>query len=408
MLQSTRRRPHYQTGGPDAAAERQKRRRTADTSEEAPFALSRCGGSYIGELSEAEEDHLCYSSDCTDIEMCKHDCAYETDIENSPDANFDARSSPAMKSKEMSPTYSPVEPVGAPPGLANTARANVDSPCVSPTCEARTSCASNRVPPAFLPNPERADELRDEIAFLLRREHEAVTIHGRKRVVPGYLLSVQNGCLLPYMRRRVFDWMLEVADNHLRLTNQALQLSFNYFDRFLSKTVYSKEKLQFVATACLWVASKCCSTDCPVATATQLERLVGCDLDKILEMELELLRCLDYEMMPVTSYDLIQLCLPFLDVPNQSNLKKLTQYVENISLAQVIVYPLLDFGAISLAVSSVVCGMRLMTGVVDDDLCNQLSQLAGTSPELTRTCRRHTETNINLEQLTFGRDSVES
>ena len=125
-------------------------------------------------------------------------------------------------------------------------------------------------------------------------------------------------------------------------------------------------------------------------------------------MELELLRCLEYEMMPVTSYDIIQLCLPFLDVPNQSNLKKLTQYVENISLTQVIAYPLLDFGAVSLAASSVVCGMRLMTGVTDDDLCNQLSHLAGTSPELTRICRRHTEANINLDQLAFGTDSVES
>ena len=100
-----------------------------------------------------------------------------------------------------------------------------------------------------------------------------MTILGRKRVVPDYLLSIQNECLLPHMRRRVFDWMIEVADTRLRLTNQALQLSFNYFDRFLSKTVCSKEKLQVVATACLWVASKCCATECPVATENQLERL---------------------------------------------------------------------------------------------------------------------------------------
>ena len=85
-------------------------------------------------------------------------------------------SSPAMKSKEMSPIHSLIRPVGTPPGLT--------------TCEARTSCARNRVPPAFLPNPERADELRGEIAFLLRREHEAVTIHGRKRVVPGHIMSL--------------------------------------------------------------------------------------------------------------------------------------------------------------------------------------------------------------------------
>ena len=318
-----------------------------------------------------------------------------------------------------------IEPVGAADGLSSThflacssivmivdqpdavMHRPVNSPCVSPPSD-RDAFFGNLVPSAFLSNPNRADELRDEIVFVLRREQEAVTILGRKRAIPDYLMSVQKGCLTPYMRRRVFDWMIEVADTRLRLTNQALQLSFNYFDRFLSKTVCTKEKLQFVATACLWVASKCCSTDCPVATAVQLEKLVGCDQRAIVEMEMELLRCLEYEVMPVTSYDVIQLCLPFLNVPNDSNRKKLTQYVENISLAQAIAHPLLDFGAVTLAVTSIVCGMKLMTGVMDEDLNERLSHLAGTSPELTRICRRHTEANINLDQLAFGTDSVES
>ena len=132
---------------------------------------------------------------------------------------------------------------------------------------------------------------------------------------------------------------------------------------------------------------------------------MGSDVRDILNMELELLRCLEYEVMPVTSYDIIQLLLPFLDVPN---MKTLTQYVENISLAQAIAYPMLDFGAVSLAVSSVVCGMRLMTGAIDDDLCDQLSHLTGTSPKLSRICLRRAEANINLDQLAFGTDSVKS
>jgi hypothetical protein len=75
----------------------------------------------------------------------------------------------------------------------------------------------------------------------------------------------------------VFEWNLEVADNSLRLTNKALLLAFNYFDRHLSRAQVPKSELQLVSTACLWVASKVCESECPVAKGAALEWLIGID-----------------------------------------------------------------------------------------------------------------------------------
>ena len=82
----------------------------------------------------------------------------------------------------------------------------------------------------------------------------------------------------------------QVADDQLQLSNQALMLAFNYFDRYLSLIPCPKTKLQLVSTACLWVASKVCSTECPVAKPEQLEKLIGIHRKDIMEMERWLVR----------------------------------------------------------------------------------------------------------------------
>eukprot|EP01047_Picozoa_sp_COSAG01_P021194 COSAG01_NODE_1224_length_11142_cov_72.842615_5_plen_96_part_00 len=42
--------------------------------------------------------------------------------------------------------------------------------------------------------------------------------------------------------------MLQLADNELRLSNQALLLAFNYFDHYLSMIEVRKTQLQLVST----------------------------------------------------------------------------------------------------------------------------------------------------------------
>ena len=76
-----------------------------------------------------------------------------------------------------------------------------------------------------------------------------------------------------------------MADD-LRLSNRALHLSFNYFDRFLSRMECEERNLQLVSTACMWVAAKVDAGT--TVAASQLETLVGIENKHILEME----RCL--------------------------------------------------------------------------------------------------------------------
>jgi hypothetical protein len=78
-----------------------------------------------------------------------------------------------------------------------------------------------------------------------------------------------------------------VADRDLRLSNHALHLAFNYFDRFLSLMECGERKLQLVSTACMWVAAK---VDGSTKTASQMEDIIGIDKKDIVEMERWLVR----------------------------------------------------------------------------------------------------------------------
>ena len=44
---------------------------------------------------------------------------------------------------------------------------------------------------------------------------------------------------------------LQMADRELRLSNNALHLSFNFFDRYLGLMLCGERNLQLVSTACM-------------------------------------------------------------------------------------------------------------------------------------------------------------
>ena len=45
---------------------------------------------------------------------------------------------------------------------------------------------------------------------------------------------------------------LQMADRELRLSNNALHLSFNFFDRYLGLMLCGERNLQLVSTACMY------------------------------------------------------------------------------------------------------------------------------------------------------------
>ena len=194
------------------------------------------------------------------------------------------------------------------------------SPAVSPVDERLDSvgalvfCEEKKPPPlcAFRPHPARNDDLRDEIAHMVvRQDAEIDRRYARSPEYHNYLHAVQHDKVEVTHRRKVFEWNLEVrqllllaclvsyaafgfdlqlADHELRLSNQALLLSFSYFDQYMSIDETRKTQLQLVSTACMWVASKICASECPVAKAEQLEALIGIKKADIVQMERKLVR----------------------------------------------------------------------------------------------------------------------
>ena len=194
------------------------------------------------------------------------------------------------------------------------------SPAVSPVDErldsvgASVFCEEKKPPPpcAFRPHPARNDDLRDEIAHMVvRQDAEIDRRYTRSPEYHNYIHAVQHDKVEVTHRRKVFEWNLEVrqllllaclvsyaasgfdlqlADHELRLSNQALLLSFSYFDQYMSIDETRKTQLQLVSTACMWVASKICASECPVAKAEQLEALIGIKKADIVQMERKLVR----------------------------------------------------------------------------------------------------------------------
>lgn len=78
-------------------------------------------------------------------------------------------------------------------------------------------------------------------------------MEGRKRALAGYMEKVQKD-LKPEMRAVLVDWLVEVAEE-CRLSSDVLFLAVNYIDRFLSKNVVDRNKLQLLGVSCLLVAS---------------------------------------------------------------------------------------------------------------------------------------------------------
>eukprot|EP01043_Picozoa_sp_COSAG02_P037205 COSAG02_NODE_2775_length_8040_cov_9.109365_10_plen_166_part_00 len=121
------------------------------------------------------------------------------------------------------------------------------------------------------------------------REKEATERRELYKVCPdfhNYMDTVQkNQAVTVHHRRTVFEWNLKLADNELRLSNQALHYAFAYFDQYLSRMPCPREQLQLVSTAAMWIASKICSSECPVAKTEQLEEIVGINREEIKRME---------------------------------------------------------------------------------------------------------------------------
>ncbi|XP_034244982.1 G1/S-specific cyclin-D2-like [Thrips palmi] len=70
----------------------------------------------------------------------------------------------------------------------------------------------------------------------------------------NYFVVVQKD-ILPYMRKVVSTWMLEVCEEQ-QCEDQVFPLAVNFLDRFLCACAISRKQLQLAAAVCLLLASK--------------------------------------------------------------------------------------------------------------------------------------------------------
>ena len=137
----------------------------------------------------------------------------------------------------------------------------------------------------------RGAKLLEELRYMAGRvSAERQQLYGESPRFHDYMAHVQQGRVGAGHRRQVFEWNLQLADI-MRLSNQALLLAFSYFDTFLSREAARVTQLQIFSAACLWLASKVCCTECPVATASQLAGILkGIDSEDIIQAEATLVR----------------------------------------------------------------------------------------------------------------------
>lgn len=261
--------------------------------------------------------------------------------------------------------------------------------------------------PAWLDGPPtteslRCNQLHDEMRHLgAKQRFEQAQVYVDCPSYDSYLRCVQLDLLSPAHRRKVFEWNIEMADI-LKLSNQALLLAFKYFDRYLALTPSRLKDLQLLSTACMWVASKVCSTECPVATSNQLASLYSdVDGEDIKRMEMKLLAVLKWRVHPTMAYDIVQLIIPCVSLDHAGLQLKLSQLAESILLSAALVYPMLKFDALVLAATAVACACELVAdaplhvlGVLD-----ALVAFVGADRQATLECVSMLRNHVRLDHL---------
>ncbi|KAH9330317.1 hypothetical protein KI387_002425, partial [Taxus chinensis] len=120
----------------------------------------------------------------------------------------------------------------------------------------------------------------------------------KKRPVANYMEEVQED-INPSMRGILVDWLVEVAEEY-KLVPDTLYLTVSYIDRYLSKNVVNRQRLQLLGVTCMLVASKyeeICAPQveefCYITDNTYFR-------DEVLQMESKVLQHLSFELSTPT------------------------------------------------------------------------------------------------------------
>lgn len=155
---------------------------------------------------------------------------------------------------------------------------------------------------------------------------------------------LQNHSALNHeMRTILMDWLIEVSEVY-SLHRETFYLAQDFFDRFMSTQNHvSKSMLQLIGVTCLFIASKLEEIYPPKINEFAYVTDGACCEDDIIQMELIVLKALNWELCPVTAIAWLNL---YLQVSSLKEMPKLLlpQYSQEqfIQIAQLLDLCILD------------------------------------------------------------------
>ncbi|XP_060798679.1 G1/S-specific cyclin-E2-like [Neoarius graeffei] len=126
--------------------------------------------------------------------------------------------------------------------------------------------------------------------------------------------------LQPKMRAVLLDWLMEVCEAYL-LHRQTFYLAQDFFDRFmLTQDDTEKERLQLIGITALFIASKIEEIYPPKLTELAYVTDGACLEEEILQMELIMLKALNWDLCPETVVSWMKLYIQMASVYDFTNL----------------------------------------------------------------------------------------
>ncbi|XP_016382885.1 G1/S-specific cyclin-E2-like [Sinocyclocheilus rhinocerous] len=126
--------------------------------------------------------------------------------------------------------------------------------------------------------------------------------------------------LRPKMRAMLLDWLMEVCESYT-LHRQTFYLAQDFFDRYmLSQSDVQKDQLQLIGITALFISSKIEEIYPPKITELAYVSDGACLEEEILQMELIMLKALNWDLCPETVLSWMKLYIQIASLYDLTNL----------------------------------------------------------------------------------------